>query len=225
VQRFGCDSVSLTKNKIKNLKHTDMKTLAKTLFAVAITAAVLSSTGLTAFASEPVSSTTMNVKLSTVNRIWVSGNVKLVLTQGKTQGVTETENYDATKTSISTNGKTMFINSEETNEVVIKLTLKDLERIEAYGGSVVVTNNNFDVNNLQLFISQGANANIKTTAKSLYMVVKEEAVVKLNGTAVHSTLIASNMKNVRMNNFACMKSESYASEALFNAPQTAVLAK
>lgn len=202
-----------------------MKTLTKTLFAAALTAVILSSSAITAFASEPVVSTTATAQLSTVNRIWVSGNVKLVLTQGDQQGITETDNYDATKTTISSNGKTLFINSGETNQVLIKITLKDLERVEAYGQSVVVTSNNFDVKNLQLFISQGAIAKIKTTAKSIYTVVKEEAVVKLNGTAVHSTLIASNMKNVKMANFACMKSESYVPDSVMNAEQTAVLAK
>ena len=202
-----------------------MKNLTKTLFAAALTAVVLTSSAISTFAAEPVVSETKISKLSTVNRIWVSGNVKIVLTQGEKQSVEGAENYNAAKTSISTDGKTLFINSEETNQVTLNITLKDLERIEAYGQSMVVTSNNFDVKNLQLFINQSATARIKTTTASLYTVVKEDAVLKLNGTAGHSTMIASNMKNVKLADFASLKSASYASEAIMHADQSAMLSK
>ena len=203
-----------------------MKTLAKTIFAAALTAVVLTSSAMATFAAEPVKAEAKTSSLSKFNRIWVSGNVKIVLTQGDKQNVEGESNYDAAKTSVSTDGKTLFINSEETSQVTLNITVKDLERIEAYGQSVVVTSNNFDVKYLQLFLSQSATARIKTTAGSLYTIVKDDAVLKLNGTASQSTMIASNMKNVKLANFASLKSESYASEAIMEAEQNAmVLAK
>ena len=203
-----------------------MKTLAKTIFAVALTAVVFTSSAMATFAAEPVKAETKTSSLSTFNRIWVSGNVKIVLTQGDKQNVAGASNYDAAKTSVTTDGKTLFINSMETGQVTLNITVKDLERIEAYGQSVVVTSNNFDVKNLQLFLSQSATAKIKTTASSLYTVVKEDAVLKLNGTAGESTMIVSNMKNVKLADFASLKSSSYASEAIMKAAQNAmVLAK
>ncbi|WP_029281406.1 GIN domain-containing protein [Pedobacter sp. R20-19] len=203
-----------------------MKTLAKTIFAAALTAVVLTSSAMATFAAEPVKAETKTSLLSKFNRIWVSGNVKIVLTQGDKQNVEGMNNYDAAKTSVSTDGKTLFINSLETSQVTLNITVKDLERIEAYGQSVVVTSNNFDVKYLQLFLSQSATARIKTTAGSLYTIVKDDAVLKLNGTASQSTMIASNMKNVKLANFASLKSESYASEAIMEAEQNAmVLAK
>ncbi|NTE05112.1 hypothetical protein G6M26_50995 [Agrobacterium tumefaciens] len=203
-----------------------MKTLAKTLFAAALTAVVLTSSAMATFAAEPVKAETKASSLSKFNRIWVSGNVKIVLTQGDKQNVEGESNYDAAKTSVSTDGKTLFINSEETSQVILNITVKDLERIEAYGQSVVVTSNNFDVKYLQLFLSQSATAKIKTTAGSLYTIVKDDAVLKLNGTAGQSTMIASNMKNVKLADFASLKSASYTSEAIMEAEQNAmVLAK
>lgn len=203
-----------------------MKTLAKTIFAAALTAVVLtSSTGAT-FAAEPVKAETKTASLSKFKRIWVSGKVKIILTQGDKQNVEGMGNYDAAKTSVSTDGKTLFINSLETSQVTLNITVKDLERIEAYGQSVVVTSNNFDVKYLQLFLGQSATAKIKTTAGSLYTVVKDDAVLKLNGTADQSTMIAGNMKNVKLADFASLKSESYASEAIMEAEQNVmVLAK
>ena len=199
-----------------------MKTLAKTIFAAALTAVVLTSSMVATFAAEPVKAETKTSSLSKFNRIWVSGNVKIVLTQGDKQNVEGMSNYDAAKTSVSTDGKTLFINSLETSQVTLNITVKDLERIEAYGQSVVVTSNNFDVKYLQLFLGQSASAKIKTTAGSLYTIVKDDAVLKLNGTADQSTMIASNMKNVKLADFASLKSESYASEAIVEAEQNAM---
>lgn len=199
-----------------------MKTLAKTLFAAALTAVVLTSSAVATFAAEPVKAETKTASLSKFSRIWVSGNVKLILTQGDKQNVEGTSNYDATKTSVSTDGKTLFINSEETSQVTLNITVKDLERIEAYGQSVVVSSNNIDAKYLQLFLNQSASAKIKTTAGSLYTIVKEDAVLKLNGTAGESTLIASNMKNVKLADFASLKSASYASQAIMEAEQNAM---
>jgi len=199
-----------------------MKTLAKTIFAAALTVVVLTSSAVATFAAEPVKAETKTPSLSSFNRIWVSGNVKLILTQGDKQNVEGTSNYDAAKTSVSTDGKTLFINSLETSQVTLNITVKDLERIEAYGQSVVVTSNNFDVKYLQLFLGQSATAKIKTTAGSLYTIVKEDAVLKLNGTAGESTMIASNMKNVKLADFASLKSASYASQAIMEAEQNAM---
>ncbi|MBT2562533.1 GIN domain-containing protein [Pedobacter sp. ISL-64] len=199
-----------------------MKTLAKTLFAAALTAVVFTSSAMATFAAEPVKAETKTSSLSKFNRIWVSGNVKIILTQGEKQNVEGMSNYDAAKTSVSTDGQTLFINSLETSQVTLNITVKDLERIEAYGQSVVVTSNNFDVKYLQLFLGQSATARIKTTAGSLYTIVKDDAVLKLNGTADQSTMIASNMKNVKLADFASLKSASYASQAIMDAEQNAM---
>ena len=182
-----------------------MKTLAKTLFATALTAVLFASSVATTFAADsaPLAKTS---SVKNVNRIWVSGNVKVVLTQGDQESIKGSENYDATKTSVFSNGHTLYIQSMESQQVTVNITVKDLERVEAYGQSMVVTSNNFAVKNLQLFLYQSATAKIKTTAASLYTVVKEDAVLKLNGTAVESTMIASNMKNVKLADFASRKS-------------------
>ena len=200
-----------------------MKTLAKTLFAVALTAVVFTSSAMSSFATEPAITETKTSNLPSFNRIWVSGNVKLVLTQGNKQNIAGAENFDSAKTYLKSDGKTLFINSTETKMVTINITMADLERIEAYGESVVLTSNNFEVKNLQLFLHQSANAKIKTTAGSLYTVVNEDAVLKLNGKANESTMVAGNMKNIKLSDFASLKSTSYASEAMMNTTETAMV--
>jgi hypothetical protein len=199
-----------------------MKNLAKSLFAVALTAVVLTSLAMTTFAAEPVVKETKTYSTASFNKIWVSGNVKIVLTQGDKQGVVGTNNYDSKNTSVLSKGNTLYINSTESGQVTLNITVKDLERVEAYGQSAVVTSNNFDVKNLQLFLNQSATAKISTTAASLYTVVKDNAVLKLNGSAGRSTMIASNMKNVKLGDFVSLKSDSYASEAIMKADKTAM---
>ncbi|MEJ7556905.1 MAG: DUF2807 domain-containing protein [Pedobacter sp.] len=191
-----------------------MKTLTKTVFAVALTAVVLTSSAMTTFAAEPVVAKETVASSEGFNKIWVSGNVKIVLTQGDKQSVVGMSNYDAAKTSVLTNGQTLYVNSTESGMVTLNVTVKDLQRVEAYGQSIVVTSNNFDVKNLQVLLNQSATAKIETTTGSLYTVVKDEAVLKLKGSADKSTMIAGNMKNVKVNNFASLRSESYASEAM-----------
>lgn len=199
-----------------------MKTLAKTLFAAALTAVVFTSSAMATFAAEPVKAETKTSSLSSFKRIWVSGNVKVILTQGDKQSVKGTADYDANKTSVTSDGKTLFINSMEKEQVTLNITIKDLERVEAYGQSEVVTNNNFEVKNLQLFLNQSATAKIKTTANSLYTVVQDDAVLKLNGSADQSTMIISNAKNVKLGDFSSLRSTSFASQAMMEADQNAM---
>ena len=199
-----------------------MKTLTQTLFAAALTLVVLTSSAMTTFAAEPVTTEVVASKVPSFNKIWVSGNVKVVLTQGDKQSVAGTSNFDANKTSVMSKGQTLYINSMESGQVKINITVQDLQRIEAYGQSLVVTSNNFDVKYLQLFLNQSATAKIKTTAGSLYTVVNDDAVLKLNGTADQSTMIASNIKNLRIADFASLRSESYASEAIMAAQKSAM---
>lgn len=185
-----------------------MKTL-KTLFAVALTAVVLSTSAFTVSATEPVAVT--GAKKSSFNKIWVSGNVKIVLTQGDSEGISAQHNYDKEKTSVQQQGQTLYINSMESGQVTLNVTVKDLQRIEAYGQAVVITDNNINTKCLQVFLAQNASAKIKTTAESLYTVVEDDAKLKMSGAADQSTLVASNMKNVKFENLASLKSERYLS--------------
>jgi len=199
-----------------------MKTLTQTLFAAALTAVVLTSSVMTTLASEPITNVAIAPSIASFNKIWVSGNVKIVLTQGDKQSIAGTENYNSLKTSVMSKGQTLYINSMELGQVTINITVKDLQRIEAYGQSVIVTSNNFDVKNLQLFLNQSATAKIKTTTKSLYTIIKDDAVLRLNGTAEQSTMVASNMKNVKLGDFVSLRSSSYASEAIMAADKIAM---
>ena len=98
--------------------------------------------------------------------------------------------------------------------VYINISVKDLQRIEAAGGSSVVTTGNFDIKYLQVFLNQCATAKVKTTTKSLYTVIKDDAVLKMSGTADEHILVADNMKNAKLRSFVSLRTESTVSGAL-----------
>ncbi|TDQ09200.1 GIN domain-containing protein, partial [Pedobacter metabolipauper] len=147
-----------------------MKTLTKSVIASLFTAVLLSTSAMATFAATPIQKTTAYAGF---NKIWVSGNVKIVLTQGDKEEVQVGDNFNSENTTIQSQGQTLYINSMESAQVTINVSVKDLQRIEAAGSSVVVTSNNFDVKYLQVFLSQSATAKIKTTAGSLYTVVND----------------------------------------------------
>jgi hypothetical protein len=211
----------LNDRNIKILNHTDMKNLTKSILAVLLTAVVLTSSAVTTFAVDK-SHLTTTISTPKFNRIWVSGNVKIILTQGNKQSVVGFENYNPSKTSVMTDGQTLFIKSSESQLVTLNITVKDLERVVAYGKSIVVTSNNFDVKYLQVFLHENARAKIKTTVQSLYTVVEDDAVLKLDGTADQSTLVADNVRNLKTSDFASLRSESYITESITKTNTTAM---
>lgn len=200
-----------------------MNNLAKTLFAAATAAVIITSTIATTFAAEQVVSVVAIHSPLRFNRIWVNGNVTILLTQGEKTSIVGTENYDPSKTSVMSDGHTLYIKSKEYGQVVLSITVNDLQRVIAYGHARIVTTNNFDVKNLQVFLNQKSKAKIKTTTQSLYTVVKDDAVLKLKGTANESTLVARNLKNIKLGDFNTRRSKLYATEAIMKSEKTAMM--
>lgn len=192
-----------------------MKTLTKTTFAILIAAAALTSTAMTASASEIEASVKTSKVLPSAksfNKIWVAGNVKIVLTQSDKEGVTAGEGFNAELTSVQSKGQTLYINSMADGQVTINIAVKDLQRIEAAGSAVVVMNNNFDLNCLQLFLSQNAKVKVNAAVGSLYTVINDAATLKMNGSAEEHTLMASNMGNIKFGDFVCANTKMVAAK-------------
>ncbi|WP_214227384.1 DUF2807 domain-containing protein [Pedobacter sp. B4-66] len=198
-----------------------MKTLTKVLFGTTLATILLTSSAMTTLAANKIEITSVKTSSTGINKVWVAGNVKIVLTQSDKEGVFVDENFNADKTSVLREGQTLYINSTESNQVTVNVSVKDLQRIQAAGGSVVVTKGNFDVKYLQLFLSQSATAKIKSTVGSLYTVISDDAVLKMSGSSDEHTLIASNMENVKFDDFASLRTENLSVGMVMNADKTA----
>lgn len=179
-----------------------MKTLTKTLFVTLLAVLVWSSAAMYTATAGVVK---IETESKSFNKIWVAGNVKIVLTQSEVEGVFVDEYFNADKTSITRKGQTLYVNSMADGQVTIRVSVKDLQRIQASGSAVVVMSNNFDVKYLQVFLSQSAKAKVTAMTGSLYTVVNDDATLKMSGSANEHTLLASNMKNVKLADFVSIK--------------------
>jgi len=191
-----------------------MKTLTKTLFSTVFAIVLLTSSAFTTLASDKIE---VAKQATGFTKIWVSGNVKLILTQSEQEGVFVDENFNAEKTSVLCKGETLYINTMEHSQVVIKISLKDLKRIEAAGQSVVVTSNNFDVKCLQVILIQSASAKVNATTGSLYTNVSDDAKLKISGITNQHTSIASNFKNVKFDNFLSLSTNKESRDLVLTA--------
>lgn len=168
---------------------------------------------------------TVKAKALNFNKIWVSGKVKLILVQGDKEHVRGISNYNRDMTSVSQQGQMLIINTMEREQVTLRITLKELQRIEAYGEAIVTTEKHFDVTHLQLFLNQSATAKIKANTGSIYTVVNDDAVLKVSGETKKSTLYACKRKNINFNNLASLQSEHYITDPLSVSQQMALKAK
>ena len=186
-----------------------MKTAIKTTFATLLAAVLTTSFAFATPASGSLKETSyVKPAMQGINKIWVSGNVKLVLTQGNEESICGNESYDSGNTSVQSKGQTLYINSSSAQQVTLNITLKDLQRIEAYGQSVVLTSNNFDVKYLQVFLNQSAKAKVTALTGSLYTVVNDDATLKMSGMTHDHTLVARNMKNVKLTDLVCIRNSN-----------------
>ncbi|HKG05059.1 MAG TPA: DUF2807 domain-containing protein [Pedobacter sp.] len=190
-----------------------MKTLTQTLFATLLTAAILGTSAMTTFAgtSEKTEKETSAV---TFNRIYVSGNVKLILVQKSKENVSIEEDFNPANTTIRKNGYNLLINSTEAYPVTVTVAVKDLHRIDISGISSVETRGNLELKYLQIFMSYSASASIKAKTGSLYTVITDSAQLKLSGSADEHTFVAKRNAKADMNNFICNKSEKLTTEAI-----------
>lgn len=191
-----------------------MKTLTKTLLAAVLATVLLTSSSMVTLAANHIEILTTSTGYK---KIWVSGNVKLILTQSAQEGVFVDENFNPEKTSVLGKGETLYINSMAMGQVVIRISMKDLQRIEAAGSSVVVTSNIFDVKCLQVILSQSATAKVQAVTGSLYTNVQENAKLKMSGVTDQHTSIVSNLKNVKFDNFLSLSTNGQGAELVLAA--------
>jgi len=192
-----------------------MKTLTKTLIASALTGIILTSSTIATFAAIP-NHKLVSFKTGTItfNKVVISGNVKVILVKGQEEEVRIDEYYNPSKTTIARKGYQLLINSTEKHPITITVTIKDLNRIQAFGNASVVTKGTLNLTCLQIFLNDNATADVKTNANSMYTILKDDSTLKLSGSADSHTYIANNMGNINFENFICQKTDKLATEQI-----------
>ncbi len=171
-----------------------MNTLMKKLSAAALTLFILITTGLTTLAAE-----------FTFNKIKVSGNVKLEVVQGDQERIEVQGEYSARNTSIKRQGYTLIIKSSEYEPIIIKISVKNLQRIDASDQVTIETRGKLNLKYLQIFLQDQAIANVKATAESMYTFLKGSSHLNLSGFTQDHTLVMDSLAKLNMGNLVATR--------------------
>lgn len=195
-----------------------MKTLVKTVFAMALMAIVLSSSAFDSLAADKNKRETEIALPLEFNKVVVTGNVRVMLIQGNKQGVIIHEDYNRKLTSVKQKGDRLYISSNESEPVHIDVYLKDLQRIDAANSASVSTKGKFTANVLQVFLRDKARAFIHAEIGSLYTVIKDQAGLKLKGSTNDHTLVKDDIARLKMDQFAALTTTIEPQEVQYKLP-------
>lgn len=183
-----------------------MKTLTKNLFALSMTALILSSSAVHTFAADAGKVTSGPDGPLTFNKILISGNVIVVVKQGPKERVAVDGGYDHSRTSIKRKGYTLMISSSEWEAITVTVTVKDLHRIDASGNALVKTDGKVDLKYLQVFLKDTAKAVVKANTESLYTSVSGNSDLKLLGSTQDHTILRDRVSKLNVEGLAALKS-------------------
>jgi hypothetical protein len=200
VTKSGFERLICKQFKNKQLKN--MKTSAKTLFASALTAIVLSTSAFSSKAAEPEKNVVALSSMINFNKVVVKGNVHVELIQAEKQHVVVYEEYNKNATTIEQKGDKLFITSEESQPITIVVYVKDLQRIDVSNTASVSTKGKFSAPVLQVFLKDQASADVNASIGSLYTYTVDKSALKLRGTSTDHVLVKGKVARVRMDDFA-----------------------
>lgn len=185
-----------------------MKTSVKSLIALTLTAIVLSTSALTNVSMAAESPMFNHSPEKPFNRIQVSGNVKVTLVQSNKERIQLNNELEGKEVSFIQKGYTLIINSSANEVLDVVVYVKDLNRIEASKGAKIATSGKFNLNVLQVYLNDDAQAVLKGNIKSLYTVSNGNSDLKLRGTADEHILVKNKMSVLNTTDFAALKTES-----------------
>lgn len=184
-----------------------MKTSFKTLVASALTAIVLSTTVVTAFATEKVTAKEKVSENMDIKKVVVNGNTKVFIVQSNRDWVSIGDD-NADKVSVKQIGNTLSINSSELTPVVVTVYVKGLYRITAADHAEVNTVGTVNLSALQVVMRDHAKARIKAKTESLYTDLKGEANLELLGATASHTIKNAGIGNLKVEKLAAAKTEN-----------------
>ncbi|PTS98747.1 hypothetical protein DBR11_14090 [Pedobacter sp. HMWF019] len=196
------------KENLKNLKHKDMKTAIKTLFATALTAIVLTSSAFTTFAKEGDKNPSEISAVSGFNMIKVKGNVTVYLRQGTKESFRVETDQPEAKVSFKRDGNKLFIDAADDQATTVYLTVKDLKRIDASENAVVKSTGCFKLPVLQVFVQDNAKVEVNVVAQDVYTVIKDASSLKLSGSTDRHISVKGEASNLNVTRFAALKTTS-----------------
>jgi hypothetical protein len=178
-----------------------MKTSFKTLFAVILGCVIIANAG-TVHATETNKNFTTISSVKNISKIVVSGNVKVILIQSNKESVNVYDNYYGKNALVQQQGNTLRISSFEKTPLSVVVFVNNLDAISASNQATVKTVGKFHLVNLAVRLQDEASADIDANMVSLFTAVKDNADLKLCGSADSHSVVMSDLGSLNMDQFA-----------------------
>ena len=179
-----------------------MKNSIKNLFAAALVMVTLSSATLVANATELNSSYTTINQVKNINKIAVSGNVKLILIQDSKESIEVFDKYYANNALVQQQGSVLRISSFSKEALTVIAHVNNITSVEASNTSSLATSGKFNLLNLEVILKDKASATINANTVNLFTTVNDGTSLSLEGTTEMHTAVLGNEAKLKMNEFA-----------------------
>lgn len=203
------------KNSIKNL-------VVATLGLVFI--------GTTAFAANGTeTSVTVLKEIKNINKIVASGNVDVYVMQAPTESVKVYDTYYSKNALVQQKDGVLRISSFGKERLAVTVYVRNLSAIEASDEALVKTYGKVNFLALDVILKDKAQADINANTVSLFTSVKDQASLKLAGTAFDFQSVFNSSANMTTDDFVATSSvvkslpTAYVAQAKIAAPTLAEL--
>lgn len=186
-----------------------MKTSIKSLFATGLIALAFSTSAV--YANDALTTKIVSAKsvdITTIQKVYVSGNVEVTLVQAPKSKTLFTKENNA-DVYVKTVGNALYIDAKNNNTETAKITvyIDDIYRISAAGNAIIETQGVLKLKNLQVFLKDKAVAEINSKTESLYTVVDGEAELKLKGFSNAHAMVMDKLAKVTLEKFDAVKTD------------------
>jgi hypothetical protein len=189
-----------------------MKTSIKTLVATGLMALAISTSTVYAHTSDIVTVMASDVKVSSIKKLNISGNVEVTIAQAPKSKVLYTNEGSADVT-VKKIGNSLYVSAKEYAQgAKITIYVDDIYRIEASGNAVVQTKDVLTLSYLQVFLKDNAKVDLNSKTGSLYTTIQNASELTLKGTTDFYTIQMDRSSKITLNKFASKKTDMSASD-------------
>lgn len=190
-----------------------MKTSIKTIFATGLIALAISTS---AYASEDLKTTTISagaVTPASIKKLIVNGNVEVTLSQDPQSKVLYT-NDGTDEVTVKKIGSSLVISSaKNAKNAKVTVYIDDIYRIQASENAMVKTDKSLTLKNLQLYLSDAAQANLNAKTENLYTSIKSNSKLVLNGSSDLYSVDMDNTSRIGVEKFRTLKTDIISESA------------
>lgn len=193
-----------------------MKTSIQTLIALLIGCSILVHVESAKAATTNTYMTSLS-GVKNINKIVVSGNVKLILIQdaGNVENIERVsknnvvvyDNYYGKNALVQMQGDVLRISSFETQPLAVVVHVNNLNSVEAFNNSTIRTEGRFQLMNLDVTLHDRASADINANTVSMHTSVNDQSTLKLSGTTDSHTILLSDLAKLAMAGFKAQDTE------------------